>query len=66
MTAADRIRARIAKQKKALAAERTYIRHRVRERDHHGTWDSAIACAEWEIEIAALKWALKQMEPPRP
>lgn len=62
MTAAEKIRARIAELQAIHANYTAYQRDRVAEKDHHGAWDAAVNLSETECEISGLEFALKAME----
>lgn len=62
MTAAAKIRARIA----ALEAIRSnylgYLQMRISESDWHGAWDASVNISETECEMAGLRFALDAVE----
>lgn len=62
MTAADKIRARIAELEAVRANYLGYLQFRVSESDWHGAWDASVNISETECEIAGLKFALDALE----
>lgn len=62
MTAADRIRARIAELEGIRERYLAYQQDRVNERDHHGAWDVAVNLSETECEISGLRFALNALD----
>ena len=66
MTAAEKIRGRIAELRCIRDNYLAYQEDRVSERDHHGAWDVAVNLSETECEISGLQFALEAVEADEP